>query len=65
MGVRMLAVYGYPMGLLGLGLLVERIGYTATVSAATALGAVVTCLIALRWRASVWQVAARTRPAPQ
>ena len=62
LGVRMLAVYGYPMGLLGLGLLIERIGYVATVSAATALGLIVTCLIALRWRANVWQVAGRPRP---
>jgi MFS family permease len=56
MGVRMLAVYGYPLGLLALGFLIERTGYALTISAATALGLLFTVLIAIRWRASVWEV---------
>jgi MFS family permease len=64
MGVRMLAVYGYPVGLVLLGLLVERIGYRLTVSAAVLSGLVFTCLIAVRWRASVWAESAATS-APQ
>src|SRR5437879_6104198 len=54
MGVRMLAVYGYPLGLFALGFLIERMGYRLTISAAVALGLIFTFLIALRWRASVW-----------
>jgi len=54
MGVRMLAVYGFPLGLLGLGFLIERVGYALTISAATGTGLLFTLLIAIRWRASVW-----------
>jgi len=54
MGVRMLAVYGYPLGLLLLGFLIERMGYRLTIGAAVATGLIFTFLIALRWRASVW-----------
>jgi hypothetical protein len=60
MGVRMLAVYGFPLGLLALGFLIERLGYPLTVSAATAIGLIFTVLIALRWRASVWTVVPTT-----
>jgi MFS family permease len=55
MGVRMLAVYGYPLGLMLLGFLIERLGYRLTISAAVATGVVFTFLIAMRWRASVWE----------
>ena len=54
MGVRMLAVYGYPLGLVLLGFLIERMGYRLTISAAVVTGLIFTFLIALRWRASVW-----------
>jgi hypothetical protein len=60
MGVRALAVYGLPVGLMISGALVERIGYMLTVSAFSAVGLVFTLLIGLRWRASMWQ----RRPAP-
>jgi hypothetical protein len=55
MGVRMLAVYGLPLGLMGIGLFIERFGYALTISAAAAFGLLFTFLIALRWRASVWE----------
>jgi len=32
MGVRQLAVYGLPLGLMASGVLIERIGYPATVT---------------------------------
>ena len=48
MGVRMLAVYGVPLGLPTLGFLIERTGYALTISAATAIGLIFTILIALR-----------------
>ncbi len=54
MGVRMLAVYGLPIGLVASGAGIERIGYSLTISAASALGLLFTILIGLRWRASLW-----------
>ena len=64
MGVRMLAVYGYPLGLLLLGFLIERMGYRLTISAAVATGLIFTFLIAMRWRASIWEGTTATS-APQ
>jgi Major Facilitator Superfamily len=64
MGVRMLAVYGYPLGLLLLGFLIERMGYRLTISAAVMVGLSFTLLIAVRWRASVWEGTTATS-APQ
>jgi len=57
MGVRTLAVYGLPLGLMAAGALIERLGYPATVSLYCALGLAFTVLIGVRWRASVWQAA--------
>lgn len=54
MGVRMLAVYGLPLGLLAAGALVERFGFPATVAAYSATGLAASALIALRWRREVW-----------
>ena len=55
MGVRMLAVYGLPLGLIGAGFLIDRIGYPSTITIAAALGLLCTGLIGLRWRASMWR----------
>ncbi len=55
MGVRMLAVYGLPVGLLGSGALIDFVGYPLTVTIAALLGLTFTVLIGVRWRASVWQ----------
>jgi MFS family permease len=60
MGVRMLAVYGLPLGLMAAGALIERIGYSLTISSFAALGLVLTLLIGITWRASLW----RRRPQP-
>jgi Na+/melibiose symporter-like transporter len=56
LGVRMLAVYGYPVGMLAAGPLVERFGFAATASAYCAVGLVFLLLIALRWRAHLWSI---------
>ncbi len=48
MGVRTLAVYGMPLGLMAAGALIERIGYPLTISASAAVGLVVTLLIGIR-----------------
>ncbi|HZP99809.1 MAG TPA: MFS transporter [Reyranella sp.] len=63
MGVRMLAVYGLPMGLLLSGPLVERLGFGPTGSLYSVLGIVCTLLIAGRWREQLWhpEAAANTR----
>ena len=61
MGVRMLAVYGLPVGLVAFGLLIDRIGYPATITVAAAIGLICTVLIGVRWRASIWARAAAGR----
>ena len=55
MGVRTLAVYGLPVGLMASGALIPAIGFPATVAAYCTLGLLFTALIGLAWRASVWQ----------
>ena len=54
MGVRTLAVYGLPIGLMTSGALVERIGFPATVTLYSAVGLLFTALIGSKWRASMW-----------
>ena len=54
MGVRMLAVYGLPIGLLASGVLIEWIGFKATASIFIATGTVLSLAIAYRWRAEFW-----------
>jgi len=54
MGVRMLAVYGMPLGLLLSGPLVEHLGYAVTGSLYSLVGIGFTAVIALRWRAHLW-----------
>jgi predicted MFS family arabinose efflux permease len=53
MGVRMLAIYGNPMGLLAAGVLIEHIGYAATALLYGGVGLASTALIILRWRTAV------------
>jgi MFS family permease len=54
MGVRTLAIYGMPLGLMGAGVLIERIGYALTVNAFTAVGLFFTLFIGVKWRVSLW-----------
>jgi hypothetical protein len=63
MGVRMLAVYGMAPGLMGSGVLIERVGYVWTIGAYCAVGLVFTLLIAVRWRASMWPQKRASAPA--
>lgn len=58
MGVRMLAVWGLPLGLLVSGPLIDSAGFTATATLYGVIGVALTLLIALRWRASLWRVSA-------
>ena len=54
MGVRMLAIYSLPLGLLTAGVLIERIGFEGTITAYALVGLVFIVLIAVRWRAALW-----------
>ena len=55
MGVRMLAIYSLPIGLLAAGPLIDWIGYRAMASGYAIVGIAFTLLIALRWRADLWR----------
>lgn len=59
MGVRMLAIYGLPVGLLAAGVLIPWIGFAATATAYCVFGLVATLGIALYWRSAVWPLEAR------
>jgi hypothetical protein len=54
LGVRMLAVYGLPIGLLATGPLIERIGFATTATLYALFGLAATAAIALRWRRHLW-----------
>ncbi|SKA17201.1 Predicted arabinose efflux permease, MFS family [Enhydrobacter aerosaccus] len=54
MGVRMLAVYGLPLGLVLSGPLVEHLGFAITGSLFSLVGIVFTMLIASHWREHLW-----------
>ena len=58
MGMRMLALYGNLPGLLMFGPLIARLGYPITASLYCVFGLGFTLLIALRWRAQLWRLAA-------
>ena len=55
MGLRMMAVYGLPIGLLLSGPLIGRFGYPVTAMLYSTIGLLVTLLIAVRWRVHLWR----------
>ena len=55
MGVRMLAIWGLPLGLLAAGPLIAGIGYSATTLLYGGLGLAATFAIGYSWRHSLWQ----------
>jgi MFS family permease len=56
MGVRMLAIYSLPLGLLAAGNLIGEIGFVATASLYAATGLLLMLVIVLHWRADLWHV---------
>jgi hypothetical protein len=56
MGVRMMVIYGLPLGLLSAGSLIDLIGYTATGTLYAASGLMAMAAIALHWREDLWPV---------
>jgi MFS family permease len=55
MGVRMMAIYSLPIGLMAAGFLIEWVGFRAVASLYAVVGIVFTLIIALRWRAQLWR----------
>ena len=64
MGVRMLAIYSLPLGLLAAGALIGRIGFSHTITLYALTGLVLTVLIAVRWHDALWRPAAASERAP-
>jgi MFS family permease len=54
MGVRMLAVYGMPLGILISGPLIEHLGFAFTGTIYSLVGIGFTILIAARWKQHLW-----------
>ena len=54
MGMRMLAIWGLPLGLLLSGPLIDRWGYAATAGMYSALGLLLTGAMAVYWRSHIW-----------
>ena len=54
MGMRMLAIWGLPLGLLLSGPLIDRWGYAATAGMYSVLGLLLTGAMAVHWRAHIW-----------
>ncbi len=56
MGVRMLAIYSLPLGLLAAGSLIDEIGFAATGTLYAAAGLALILTIVLHWRAELWHL---------
>lgn len=54
MGIRMMAIYSLPLGLLAAGNLIGQIGFPATATLYAATGLTLLAFIALRWRGELW-----------
>ena len=54
MGVRMMVIYGLPIGLLAAGSLIDIIGFSATGSLYAVAGFIAMLAIAAHWRADLW-----------
>jgi uncharacterized protein (DUF486 family) len=63
MGVRMLAIWGLPLGLLAAGPMIGRFGYAATTFLYAGLGLAATVVIAYRWRDALWRRSAAANEA--
>jgi hypothetical protein len=54
MGIRMLAIWGLPLGLVAAGPVIAGIGYAATTLIYAGIGLAATILIGHRWRSALW-----------
>jgi hypothetical protein len=55
MGLRILAIWGLPAGLLAAGPIIAGFGYAATTLLYAGLGLAATAAIGYRWRGALWQ----------
>jgi Na+/melibiose symporter-like transporter len=55
-GIRMLMIYGVPIGLMIAGPLIGRFGYPVTATLYCAIGLAFILVIAVRWRAYIWRL---------
>jgi MFS family permease len=63
MGVRMLAIWGLPLGLVAAGPLIESIGFTATAVIYNGLGIAATVATGWYWRHALWHRSAAANAA--
>jgi MFS family permease len=56
MGVRMMVIYGLPLGLLAAGSLIDLVGFAATATFYAASGLALMLVIVLHWRADLWHL---------
>jgi predicted MFS family arabinose efflux permease len=56
MGVRMMVIYGLPLGLLAAGSLIDLVGYAAMGTLYAAAGLALMMTIVLRWREDLWHI---------
>ena len=54
MGIRMLAIWGLPLGLLAAGPVIAHLGYSATTLLYAGVGLAATIAIGVRWRSALW-----------
>ena len=54
MGVRMMAVYGLPVGLMVSGYLIELLGYSWSVMLYGIIGLLLSASVATKWRNQIW-----------
>jgi MFS family permease len=58
MGMRMLAIWGLPLGLLAAGPIIAHLGYSASTLIYAGLGLAATLAIGYRWRRALWHPSA-------
>ena len=56
MGLRMLMIYGLPIGLFAIGPLISRFGFAVIASLYAVIGILAILIITLRWRTAVWSL---------
>ena len=54
MGIRMLAIWGLPLGLVAAGPIIAALGFSATTLIYAGIGLAATILIGHRWRSALW-----------
>jgi hypothetical protein len=60
MGMRMLAIWGLPLGLVAAGPVIERLGFAACSVLYAGGGLIATFVIGFKWKEALW---ARSAPA--